>query len=92
MTGPRPLPQWQRLWYKERMPTIYDADELLTTREVADLCKVTTTTVTRWVKSGHLTGTKLGPKTFRFRRSDVEDLLAAGSTAPDSEASPQDDR
>jgi excisionase family DNA binding protein len=51
-------------------------DDLLTTREVADRARVSTVTVTRWMHDGRLTGIKVGPRTFRYRRSDVEALLA----------------
>ncbi len=53
-----------------------DDSELLTTKEVADQLRVSTVTVTRWLADGHLVGVKVGPRTFRFRRSDVEALLA----------------
>lgn len=50
-------------------------DDLLTTKEVADRCRVSTVTVTRWLNEGHLVGVKVGPRTFRFRRVDVDALL-----------------
>lgn len=52
------------------------ADDLLKTAEVADLARVSTVTVTRWFHEGRLPGVKVGPRTFRFRRSDVVALLA----------------
>lgn len=51
-------------------------DDLLTTREVADLARVSTVTVTRWFNEGSLIGVKVGPRTFRFRRSDVDAKLS----------------
>lgn len=56
------------------------ADDLLTTREVADQARVSTVTVTRWMHDGRLVGIKVGPRTFRFRRSDVEALLSPEPT------------
>ena len=56
-----------------------DAD-MLTTAEVADLCRVSNSTVTRWLADGRLPGVKVGPRTFRFRRSDVEALLTPDPT------------
>lgn len=50
-------------------------DDLLTTKEVANVARVSTVTVTRWFKEGRLEGIKVGPRTFRFRRSAVERLL-----------------
>jgi excisionase family DNA binding protein len=56
-------------------------DDLLTTREVADLLRVNPVTVTRWLNEGTLAGVKVGPRTFRFRRSDVEAKLTPEATA-----------
>ncbi len=63
--------------YKACMSTPEVAsDDLLTTKEVAAKARVSTVTVTRWMHDGTLAGIKVGPRTFRFRRSDVEALLA----------------
>jgi len=57
-----------------------NADDLLTTTEVADQYRVTRTTVGRWVKAGQLVGIRLpGGRSLRFRRSDV-DALADNTT------------
>lgn len=66
----------RRMRYEWRMASAPSADDLLTTREVADLCRVSTATVARWSREGHLDGTKVGPRTLRFRRADVEALIA----------------
>lgn len=50
--------------------------ELLTTREVADTLRVSTATVLRRYDTGDLPGVKLGPRTIRFRKADVDALLA----------------
>lgn len=50
------------------------ADELLTTREVADLLRVASSTVIRWARTGFLPGIRAG-RDWRFRRADVEQLL-----------------
>jgi excisionase family DNA binding protein len=51
-------------------------DELLTTAEVADLARVSRTTVWRWAADGTLPAAVVLPSGHRrFRRSDVEDLL-----------------
>jgi excisionase family DNA binding protein len=60
------------------------ADDLLTTKEVADLLRVNPVTVTRWLHEGTLTGVKVGPRTFRFRRADVEAKLTP--VAPEATA------
>lgn len=50
--------------------------ELLTTTEVAELLRVTPSTVIRWVESGKLPGIRAGAGAhWRFRRADVEQLL-----------------
>lgn len=50
-------------------------DELLTTSEVAELAKVSEQTVRRWRFDGDLPFIRLGYRTVRHRRSDVEDLI-----------------
>ena len=57
------------------MPPAADAQELLTTQEVATLCRVTPSTVARWAKAGILPALTIGPRTLRFRRADVDALL-----------------
>lgn len=52
-----------------------DADDLLTTTEVAEKYRVNRATVVRWLNNGQLTGIKVGPRTYRYRRADVEALL-----------------
>jgi len=51
-------------------------DELLTPRQVADLFAVTPDTVARWAESGRLTATRTPGGHRRYRRSDVDALLA----------------
>lgn len=55
--------------------------DLLTTQEVAEMCRVTPSTVARWAKSGVLPAITIGPRTLRFRRGDVESLLHPDATA-----------
>ena len=52
-----------------------DSPELLTAAEVAARFRVTKGTVSRWAKNGDLTPVRLGMRTIRFRRSDVERLI-----------------
>lgn len=56
-------------------------DEFLTTREVAELARVNPVTVQRWVHTGRLAAVRLGPRLLRYRRSDVEALLATPTEA-----------
>jgi excisionase family DNA binding protein len=51
-------------------------DELLTTAEVAELARVSRTTVWRWAADGTLAAAVVLPSgQRRFRRSDVEALI-----------------
>ena len=56
-----------------------NADDLLTAAEVADQYRVTRTTVSRWVKAGHLPALRLPGGDLRFRRSDVDSLATAAT-------------
>lgn len=58
------------------MSTAGAPDDLLKTAEVAKLARVSTVTVTRWFNEGSLIGVRVGPRTLRFRRSDVEKKLS----------------
>lgn len=49
--------------------------DLLTATEVADLLRVSRSTVSRWAQTGVLDGIRIGSM-WRFRREDVEELLA----------------
>ena len=50
-------------------------DELLTIKEAAALLKVSTMTLSRWIKQGRLTRYRVGARAVRLRRNDVEALL-----------------
>ncbi len=56
--------------------------ELLTLNEVAKLLRVSARSVERWVDDGNfvLEPVRIGGKTVRFRRRDVERLLALEAT------------
>lgn len=57
-------------------------DDLLTTTEVAQLARVTRMTVGRWVAEGTLRpAVELPSGRRRFRRSDVDKLLAPGKAS-----------
>jgi excisionase family DNA binding protein len=49
--------------------------ELLTTREVAELCGVDEGTVRRWRFDGDLPYVRLGYRTVRHLRADVEEFI-----------------
>jgi excisionase family DNA binding protein len=51
-------------------------EELLTTAEVARMLRVSRSTVTRYVRLGQLKAIRLPSGYLRFRRRDVEALLA----------------
>jgi excisionase family DNA binding protein len=61
-------------------------DDLLTTKELLELLRVDRTTVYRMLRSGRLTGIKLGGQ-WRFARSEVNSLLAGATSAVGAESS-----
>jgi len=56
------------------------AKELLTRKDVAALCQVSPLTIIRWEASGRLPAIRLGAGTVRYRKSDVEALIASSLT------------
>jgi excisionase family DNA binding protein len=57
------------------MPQDEEAD-LLTPAEVAGLCRVTKTTVFRWVADGEINAIRLGKRVVRFHRADVDRFIS----------------
>jgi excisionase family DNA binding protein len=57
--------------------------ELLTTKQAAELVKVSHSTVSAWLSQGKLTRVKAGGRTL-IARSDLEAFLARSSAAPKS--------
>jgi excisionase family DNA binding protein len=57
-----------------------EMEELLTTKQVLDILQVDRTTIYRMLKDGRIVGVKVGQQ-WRFRRSEVEELLA-GTSSP----------
>lgn len=55
------------------------APELLTPREVGAMFRVNPKTVSRWARSGKITSVRTVGGHRRFRRSEIETLLAEGS-------------
>lgn len=51
---------------------------LLSTAEVAELCGVAVETVKRWRAAGKITGRRLGHRTVRYARQEIERFLARG--------------
>ncbi len=51
-------------------------DDLITTGEAATELQVSVQTVRRWERTGHLTAVRTPGNQRRFRRSEVEALLA----------------
>jgi excisionase family DNA binding protein len=49
-------------------------DRLLTIKDVAELCRVSTRTVRRWIDDGTLTAAKLGAQ-WRIRPRDLEHFI-----------------
>lgn len=55
-------------------------DTLLTAAEVADELRVHVSTVSRWVRDNRIAAIKLPGGHLRFRRADVDALIAASPT------------
>ena len=55
-------------------------DKFLTPAEIAEKLKVNERTVTRWLNSNELKGTKVG-RLWRVREEDFESFLRAGATS-----------
>lgn len=51
---------------------------LMSADEVAAFLGIDRATVWRWVSAGKLKARKIGPKTTRFRREDLEKLVEGG--------------
>lgn len=58
------------------------ADDVLDPGQVAAMLRVTPATVLQWVKNGSLPKPVRVARTFRWRRSVIEDLLAGRTDAP----------
>ena len=65
-------------------------EQLLTPAQVAEELQVTVVTVRRWINSGALRASKVGPRRWMVRRSDVDTFLA-GSAARKGAAGPSED-
>ena len=58
-------------------------ESFLTVAEVAELLKLNQQTVRNWIDQGSLPALRVGRR-VRIRRSDLERVLEAGATSPDS--------
>lgn len=58
-------------------------DELLTTAEVCLLLRVSRTTVWALAASGRLPAIRIGHRTVRYRRVDIDELCATGAASVD---------
>ncbi|WIM07978.1 helix-turn-helix domain-containing protein [Trueperella bernardiae] len=61
-------------------------DELLTTRQVAELAKVSRQTVSRWASEGKIPAVTLPGGQLRFSKVDVDAMLTPTTTSERSEA------
>lgn len=65
----------------------HDDKQLFTTGEVADRLRVHKRTVQRWVSSGRLPATKVGPRVWRIRAEDLNAFLS--NTESEDERNPK---
>jgi excisionase family DNA binding protein len=49
--------------------------ELLTRKDIAELCQVSELTIIRWEKAGKLSAIRLGAGSVRYKRADVESFF-----------------
>lgn len=61
------------------LPDDREHDQFLTYDEAAHLLKVKKATLAWWVHEGTVPFVRLGPRTVRFRRAQLEDWLSARS-------------
>ena len=57
---------------------IMDFDRYLTTSDIARELNISQGTVWSWIKKGWLPGYKLGPRTLRIKKTDLEAFLKNG--------------
>lgn len=55
---------------------------MLKVADAAEYVGVTTKTIRRWISSGHLPASRLGPKLIRIRRADLDACLGVIEPAP----------
>src|SRR5437016_64717 len=65
-------------------------ETFLTVAEVAELLKLNQQTVRNWIDQGSLPALRVGRR-VRIRRSDLERVLEAGATSPDSSSAGRTD-
>lgn len=57
------------------MATAHD-NQYYTVPEAARMLRVSTTTVWRWIQAGKLHAYRVGPKSIRIKKEDLEDVIA----------------
>lgn len=50
-------------------------NEIMTPKQVAEYLQVHSKTVYDWIASGELPSIKLGPRSIRIKKSDIDDFL-----------------
>ena len=61
-----------------------NAGDLMTTKEAAEILRVSHFTVSRWIARGVLPGVKVGPRCTRVRRSDLEGFITPIPSTPEN--------
>ena len=57
------------------------ADQLYTPREAADFLRISVTSVRHWLRRGHLTAVRVGPRKVMLRGSDIQAAVTAYKAA-----------
>ncbi len=61
------------------------AERIYTIDEVAEYLGFHRETISRWIRTGELTASKLGKKEYRIRQSDLDDLMQRKQIKPKKE-------
>lgn len=64
-----------RKWFKKYLKKEVETDELLTSTEVRNVLKISKTTLFRYIRDGKLVPADLESRSYRFFKSEVNNLL-----------------
>ena len=65
-----------------------DAREVMTPAEAAEFLQVHIKTVHKWIESGELRSSRLGPRSTRILKADLMQFLEAKASGPPASAKP----
>jgi len=68
-----------------------DSEKLLTVDEVAEILRVSPSTVYRRIQAGELPAVKLGHRQVRIKREDLDAYIEAHRIEPDQRLTPKEE-